>query len=135
MFVQQDAQKAALERVRERARAARVEAAAKDSEAEDRRRRNEGAAYLQHKIADYRVTSRSKREHEAACDMVEELAAAQDKALNAMHLRTACLPQQSGGTRHRSHCSRDLDREVERIVERKEDPARLGFVSCCYSRG
>jgi hypothetical protein len=134
MFVQQDAQVAALKRVRERARAARAEAAAERSEAEDRRRRNEGAAYLQHKIADYRVKSRSKREHEAECDVVEELAAAQDKALNAMLLRGMFLPQQSGGTRDRSNRSRDLDREVERIVERKEDPERLGFASCSSSR-
>lgn len=132
MLVQQDAREAALERVRERARAARVEAAAERSAEEDRRRRNEGAAYLQHKMADYRVTSRSKREHEAECDMVEELVAAQDKALNAMLLRD--LLQQPGGTQRRSHCSRVLDREVERIVERNEDPERLGFVSCCYSR-
>jgi hypothetical protein len=131
------AREAALKRVRERARAARVEAAAERSEAEDCRRRNEGAAYLQHKIADYRVKSRSKREHEAECDVVEELAAAQDKALNAMLLRGMFLPQQSGGTRDRSNRSRDLDRdldrEVERIVERM-DPERLGFASCSYSR-
>jgi hypothetical protein len=132
--LQQDAREAALERVRERARAARVEAAAERSAAEDRRRRNDGAACLQHKMADYRVTCRIKREREAECDMVEELVAAQDKALNAMILRGMFLPQESGGTRRRSHCGRELDREVERIVERMEDPERLGFVSCSYSR-
>jgi hypothetical protein len=137
MLVEQDARQAALERVRERARAARVEATAERSAAEARRRRNEDAAYLQPKMADKRLTSRSKREHKAECDQMEEIMAVQDKALKAVQAvlqRNMLMQQQSGGTRHRSHCSRDLDRAVERIVERNEDPERLGFVSCSYSR-
>ncbi len=129
-----DAREVALERVRGRARAVRSEVAAERSAAEDRRRRNEGAAFLNPKMAEYRVNSRSKREHEAECEKVEELVAAQDRAVDAMILRGMFLPQRSVGVPRRSLCSRDLDREAERIVSRNENPERLGFVSCCYSR-